>query len=235
MKVIDIGCGNGEVTFLVADLVGSSGTVLGIDRNEKAIADAIARAKDMGYSNVAFVRGDLSDPVSRIEESDVVVGRRVLMYLADPVSVIRRISGFLRPGGLCVFQESDSTMVPGKLAAMPLHDQVMNWIRKTVEREGADIRMGFHLPSVLRHAGIVVDHVRAEPVIQGEDTHYPLAFIVSSMLPRIVAHGVATESEIEVQTLEKRLNAERPADTVYISDMAFGIWGHKPLSDDTSA
>ena len=46
-----------------------------------------------------------------------------------------------------------------------------------------------------------------------------------------MAHGVANESDIEIQTLEKRLNAERSADTIYVSDMAFGIWGHKPSLD----
>ena len=180
MKVMDVGCGNGEVTFLVADLVGSSGMVLGIDRDEKAIAAAQARAKDVNYSNVAFAQHDLSDPISDVEGLDAVVGRRVLMYLTDPAPVIRRISHLLRPGGLCVFQESDSTMVPGRLMAMPLHDQVIGWIRETIELEGADIHMGFHLPSTFQRAGIVVDQVRAVPIIQGQDTHTRL---LSSSMP----------------------------------------------------
>ena len=104
------------------------------------------------------------------------------MYLPNPVDVIRRITTALRSGGVVVFQESDSTMVPGRLTPMPLHEQVNVWIWQTVEREGADIHMGFNLPFILEQAGLSVEHVRAEAVIQWQHTHYPLSTVVRAML-----------------------------------------------------
>ncbi len=48
------------------------------------------------------------------------------------------------------------------------------------------------------------------------------------MLPRIVGHGIATEAEIDVDTLEQRLIAEREqAGASYIGDMLFGAWATK--------
>ena len=232
MKVIDAGCGNGEVTFLVAKLVGPEGLVLGIDQDEQSVAAGKEGAAAFGYSNVRFMHADLSGALPDLARFDAAVGRRVLMYLPDPATAIRRLARALRPGGLLVFQESDSTMVPSRLNPLPLHDQVVGWIWKTVEREGANIHMGFNLPSVFQDAGVVAEHIRAESVIQGQGMHHPLAFIIRAMLPRITNHGVASESEIEIETLEQRLAAERPADVVYVSDTAFGGWGHTWLSED---
>lgn len=228
MNVVDIGCGNGEVTFLVARLVGKSGTVVGVDRDEHAIATAKKRAEELQCENVSFLQGDISGVIPASMQFDAAVGRRILMYLPDPVRTIQSIANVVRPGGILAFQESDATMVPSRLEAMPLHDQVVKWIWKTVEAEGANIHMGFNLPSVFAKAGIAASHIRAEPVIQGQGTHYPLAHIVRAMLPRMMKHRVVTESDIDMQTLEQRLADERAGDAVYISDMAFGIWGHKP-------
>ena len=227
MRVLDIGCGSGDVTFLVSDLTRDSGTVVGIDADQRAIVAAEALAESRHCSNVSFVQGDLSELIPEIGEFDAVVGRRILMYLPDPTEVIRRIAQAVRPGGVFVFQESDSTLVPGRTVSMPLHDRVVGWIWKTVECEGADIQMGFHLPGVMQNAGLVVDHIRAEPIIQGQGTHYPLHLVIQAMLPRITQRGVASEAEIDIETLERRLAAERTAGAVYVSDMAFGVWGHK--------
>jgi len=227
MKVLDIGCGNGEVSFLVSKLVGESGAIIGVDVNNQAIAMGRKRAEESKIGNVTFVEGQIPEAVSTLGQFDVVVGRRILMYLANPVETLKSIKKFIIPGGLLVFQESDSTMVPCSRASMPLHDQVVNWMWKTVEQEGADIHMGFNLPSLFNKVGISTDHIRAEPVIQGQGTHYSLTFIIKAMLPRITKHNIATEAEIDIDTLEQRLSDERTDDTVYISDMAFGIWGHK--------
>jgi len=228
MKVLDLGCGSGDVTFIVSELTGSSGAVVGIDADQHAIAAAQAQAKSRQCSNVSFIQGNIAELTAQPCEFDAVVGRRVLMYLPGPAEAIRRISQAVRPGGVFVFQESDSTLVPGRTLAMPLHDRVVGWIWTTVAREGADTHMGFHLPQAMTDAGVVVDHIRAEPIIQGQGTHHPLHRIVRAMLPRITKHGVASEAEIDIETLEQRLAAERPVGAVYVSDMAFGAWGHKP-------
>lgn len=228
MRVLDLGCGSGDVSFLLAKLVGEGGQVLGIDVDTKQLIAAHERARSQNFSNVFFVQGDFSGPLPEPAPFDAIVGRRVLMYLPSPVQVIRRVAASLRPGGIMVFQESDSTMVPGRLEPLPLHERVHGWIWQTVEREGADIHMGFHLPSVLEQAGLSVEHVRAEAVIQGQNTHYPLATIVRAMLPRILKQGVASESDIDIETLEQHLAAERiAANSVYVSDMAFGAWARK--------
>ena len=228
MRVLDVGCGSGEVSLILASMVGSSGEVLGIDRDEKSIVVARERVQGLNLSNVTFLKSELSEPLPEFGLFDAAVGRRILMYLPNPVDTIRHIKTALQPAGVLVFQESDSTMVPGRLKSLPLHEQVNDWIWRTVEREGANIHMGFDLPSTFEQAGLVVESIRAEAIIQGQNTHYPLATIVRAMLPRIIQHGVATETEIDIETLDQRLKEERPPSLVYVSDMTFGVWARKP-------
>ena len=229
MRVLDLGCGRGEVSLLLAKLVGGGGQVLGIDQDAQSLISARERVRDQNLSNVTFLQSDLSGPLPNLGPFDAAVGRRVLMYLPNPVDAIRCITAAVRTGGIVVFQEIDSTMAPGRLIPLPLHDQVNDWIWKTMEREGADTHMGFNLPSILDQAGLTVEHVRAEAVIQGQTTHYSLAFVVRAMLPRIFKQGVASEKDIDIETLEQRLTAERTeANSIYVSDMVFGAWARKP-------
>ncbi len=241
MRVLDVGCGYGLVSFLIARLIGPTGQVVGVDLDGAALAVARQRAGEQGLTNVSFIEGELGvlgepgalaggpDGPGGPAGFDAIVGRRVLMYVADRAAALRQLAAALRPGGVMVFQEADNTMVPASLAALPLQRQVHRWMWQTVEREGGTMHMGFELPGLLEAAGLVVEQVRAEAVVQTPGSHHGGARIIRAMLPRIVRHGVATEEELDVETLDARLIEERrAANALYIGDMAFGAWARKP-------
>ncbi|MGF6508549.1 methyltransferase domain-containing protein [Paraburkholderia sp. 32] len=230
MKVLDVGCGSGDVAFLLAQLVGASGTIVGVDHDPSALAVARQRTVADGAAIPTFVQCELLELPESLGLFDAIVGRRVLMYQADAVEAVRVLTRNLRPGGIILFQEHDTTMVPASLDAFPLHRQVTGWIQGMIEREGADLHVGFNLHRNLTQAGLVVEEVRAECLLQTPDRPYGLGHIVRACLPRIVAHGVATADEIGIETLQGRLDAERVESSgIYVGDMAFGAWAHKPL------
>lgn len=229
MRVIDVGCGRGDVSFLVTRLVREQGRVLGVDRDPRPLAVARERARELNIPGITFAEGDFCALSPEHGQFDGAVGRRVLMYQPDPVEAVRRLADALQPGGLVVFQEHDSSMVPASLTPLPLHERVHEWIWRTVEREGANIHMGFDLVSVLERAGLTVEQVRAEAIVQTPRAHHAMGSIVRAMLPRIVQQGVASEEEIIVDTLDQRLVEERQkANATYVGDMVFGAWARKP-------
>jgi len=61
MRVLDVGCGAGDVAFVTADLVGPEGSVVGVDRSPEALARARLRAEQRGLAQVQFVGGDIHD------------------------------------------------------------------------------------------------------------------------------------------------------------------------------
>lgn len=226
MRVVDLGCGTGIVTRLLADLVGESGHVLGVDRNAKALAKAAEMGTRAGLSNLTYLEQDLSSQLPGKQAFDAAVARRVLMYLSDPAKVLHQVTDALRPGGTAIFQEMDASMTPARTAPYPLHDQVNAWIWATVRGEGANTSMGLELAPLLERCGLSVQHVRAEAEIEGH--HGSMASIVAAILPRILEHTSATQSSIALDTLETRLMEERKASgSVYVRNMTFGVWATK--------
>src|SRR5262245_3367828 len=59
MRILDAGCGAGDVSFLAASLVGAEGRVHGVDRSPEAIALAQQRAESAQLENVSFEVADL--------------------------------------------------------------------------------------------------------------------------------------------------------------------------------
>lgn len=88
MRVIDLGSGAGDMSFVVADVVGASGEVVGLERAPEAIAEATVRAERLHLANVRFVQGDIHN---QFDEGgfDALVRRLVLMYVADPSAVLK--------------------------------------------------------------------------------------------------------------------------------------------------
>ena len=83
MRVLDVGSGAGDVAFLVADLVGDSGDVVGVDRAPNALASAKARADAQSRRNVFFREGDPAQ-MSFDRPFDAVVGRYVCSFSPIP-------------------------------------------------------------------------------------------------------------------------------------------------------
>src|SRR6266853_6396368 len=88
MKVLDMGSGAGDVAFLAGELVGPRGMVVGVEHDLPLLETARARACAAGMIQVSFVVGDLHN-VALASDFDAVIGRNILLYLTDPVALLR--------------------------------------------------------------------------------------------------------------------------------------------------
>ncbi len=97
-RVVDLGCGFGDTTQRLAELVGADGDALGIDVSEPFIDLASKEAEEAGAANVRFAVGDVQ--VTEFEESfDYAFSRMGLMFCANPVQALRNVCKALTPGG----------------------------------------------------------------------------------------------------------------------------------------
>lgn len=97
-RCIDIGCGFGDTTRRLAELVGAEGFALGTDSSPRFIEDARREADEAGIDNVAFEVADAQtaawDPTH-----DYAFSRMGTQFFAAPVPAMRAIRGALKPGG----------------------------------------------------------------------------------------------------------------------------------------
>jgi SAM-dependent methyltransferase len=231
MRVLDLGCGAGDVSFLAAELVGPTGSVVGIDVDPGVLAVARARANERGLTWVKFEERAV-DTFTTTELFDAVVGRFVLIYQADPVATLRHVSRLVRTGGLVVMQEPDFRVGIATVPTVALWQHVQHWIAETFRRGGVHYDIGGRLYHVFRLAGLpgpaLLEHISAG----GGATMRPFcensAEIVRSLLPRIEQFGIATATEVQVETLADRLEHETCAAECQITYIPIvGAWTAK--------
>jgi SAM-dependent methyltransferase len=166
MKVLDLGSGAGDVAFLAAGLVGPTGRVVGVDLDPAVVATARARAGTAGLTQVSFIAGDIRE-VELQHDFDAVVGRFVLMYLADPIAGLRAALSALRDDGRAAFYEANMGAAVTSFPVSPLHQLLGRCVNETCVRGGVELAMGTKLYQVFLAAGMEAPQLCSEALIGG--------------------------------------------------------------------
>jgi len=229
MRILDVGCGAGDVTFLAADLVGASGEVVGIDHATAAVEWAKARSQRHNAKNVQFLEGD----PTRMEfagQFDAVVGRFVLMYYSDPIAALRKLTRHVRTDGLIIFQEFDMDNARTYPPAQTL-DRILAWMRQAFDATGAHTQLGLELFPMFLAAGLPTPSLRVDALIAG-GLEFPCEILVAlmrSLLPVMEELEIASASDVELPTLAERMRNEVVACRGVIRSPALiGAWSRKP-------
>ena len=145
-KCVDVGAGGGDVSVALAEVVGKDGRVYAVDSDPTA-RDEVARAAAAHAQVIAITQAgeDLLLP----ERVDLAFCRFLLMYVSDPVLVIRRMGAAVRPGGWVVTQEpvTSAGRIDGRPFSMP-------------DAPRPDV--GAQPPALVREAGLEVVDAWAE-------------------------------------------------------------------------
>uniref|UniRef100_UPI0039B7613B class I SAM-dependent methyltransferase n=1 Tax=Streptomyces iranensis TaxID=576784 RepID=UPI0039B7613B len=158
MRVLDVGCGAGDVSMLLAESVGPNGAVIGVDMNP-TILESAAPATDAGLTNVSYLEADLTD-LRLDEQVDAVVGRLILLHLEKPAATIRALSRLVRTGGVVSFQERDLTRTRS-VPPTPVVTRSMGWMIDALRAAGLTPDLGEQTASILRDAGLSVEGAAA--------------------------------------------------------------------------
>jgi ubiquinone/menaquinone biosynthesis C-methylase UbiE len=100
-RALDVGCGFGDTALKLAERVGPTGSVVGIDCCDAFLDYGRAEVRARNLTNVTFVRGDaeIALPTSQF---DFVFARFGTMFFANPVAGLRNMRRALKPGGRMV-------------------------------------------------------------------------------------------------------------------------------------
>ena len=211
MRVLEIGSGAGDVALTLAELVGPTGQVIGVDVNASILDTARQRAANVGMQNVEFIAGD-ARRLAFADKFDAIVGRFVLMYMVEPGNAFAKLITHLKPDGIAAFQEPEYTLYPAFLHPdTPLMNQLIRWILDVFTHSGAHLDMGIGLYRAFVDAGLPPPTMHFEAPIGAAETwagYRYMATIFQSLLPLLEKYGLATAKQVDVDTLAVRLREE---------------------------
>jgi ubiquinone/menaquinone biosynthesis C-methylase UbiE len=230
MRVLDVGCGAGDVSLLAASLVGPSGSVTGVDMNADAVQFTRARIERAKIPNITIEAGDITK-LPYAAEFDAVIGRLVLLYLGDQVGAVKAFRNYVKPGGLIYFQEF---CPPGVMSVPPIrtYEKARHYIEETFARAKITLYTGMHLAGMYREAGLPAPAMLGMSRVEsGPDSpaYEYMAQTVRSLLPLIEKTGVATAAEIQIDTLASRMREEAVASnaTLHLPEL-IACWTRVP-------
>ena len=102
-RCLDIGCGCGQSSLELADRIGRTGRVVGLDISRPMLEVARGRAAKAGLSGVQFVEADAQTYAFEPAAFDLLYSRFGVMFFADPAAAFANLGTALRPGGRLAF------------------------------------------------------------------------------------------------------------------------------------
>jgi hypothetical protein len=188
-----------------------------------------SRVAEAGLHNVRFTQSDVNQIVSD-KPFDAAVGRFILQFLPEPVTVLRSLAGLVRPGGVLSFQEVSYAPFLLLCSHLPLWSAAASLIHETIQRSGAHTEIGLAQFRFFQEAGLPVPTMRMEMLL-GSDPDFTrwIYDLLCSLRPQIQRLNLSVDKLGNFATLPERLQAEVAASKTVVPFVALvGAWSRKP-------
>jgi ubiquinone/menaquinone biosynthesis C-methylase UbiE len=229
MSCLNVGSGPGSVMRLMADRVGPSGRVTGLEVDGRLGTQALADLQAEGGADFRVIAANVTE-VDEIDGApfDLTYCRLFLMHMQDPVAILEKMLAWTKPGGVVAAQEFDF----GAIAIEPLCRAMSEFNRLfegVFRGQGRNLRAGRQLPAQFEAAGIgAPDGTLAEvKYIPLSDMAAMLIGIYQGLFASAVDLGIAEHARAEAF---KQDMAEAAADGRYYCLTPILIGGWKRVS-----
>jgi SAM-dependent methyltransferase len=201
MRVLDLGCGAGDVAMLGAELVGPQGSVVGIDRSQEVLNVAKEPARE----------GGLRQSDRRVFSPRTLRSRNRpihLIHQSEPVTLLRNAARLVRPGGALAFHEVRVSDDTGSFPHVPLWDVTVSLIRTALQSSLQNYYAADRFVEHFSDAGLPCPHLFCEKLVGGSadsPLYGSLAELLQSLQPRLDRMRIVLGDTFTMESLESRL------------------------------
>jgi len=231
MHVLELGCGIGEVSLIVARLVGPHGHVHCIDIDGDSLEIARGRIGSAAHNHVTFEQIEVMQHTPA-GPYDAVVGRHILLHTPDALAALQKAVSMVHAGGLIAFQEHDISFHLRGYPELPLTVSTLELMIEFWQRAVPRPNIGAQLFWLMQEAGLPPPECRAESVMDGgpySPVYEWIAETMRSLLPRMEALGITGAATLNLDTLAQQLRQEAVDKRgVFISAPLIGAFARKP-------
>ena len=226
-RAIDPGCGLLGITDRLAERVGPSGEVVGIELEPRFVAMANAILAERGFANVKVMSGDATATGLPGGTFQCVHERLLLIVLPKPENAIAEMVRLAEPGGAIAVEEVDIcswVCEPPHPAWAPL----IAAFEQVYTRDGKNVRIGRRLPGLLRAAGLENVRYKAHAQLNrpGDVHQTQLLVFVKLFWQKIIEAGLFKDDELTALCRELEGHLADPG-TLVVSPLLFQAWGTK--------
>jgi ubiquinone/menaquinone biosynthesis C-methylase UbiE len=227
-RVLDVGCGPVGILALLAEKVGPTGEVVGLERERPFVELARYEIERLGLQNVRVIEADALKSGLESESFDLVHERLVLVNVPEREALLAEMLRLTAPGGSVALEDIDNV----SWLCEPGHsswDALLSAFHVAFRAGGGDPFVGRRLPALLRgtKARDVQARLWAELPQTGQYRRTHLISLVGSMRDRILQMKLMSERDIDAHR-EALLEHLADPNTVVIEKLLMQCWGQKP-------
>jgi ubiquinone/menaquinone biosynthesis C-methylase UbiE len=226
MRCLDVGCGAGSVTRILAEMVGKKGRVTGTDVEEKYLQYC---RNYRSQPNMNFMQDDISNSRLAKESFDAIYSRFMFVHLKDARKAIHSMKQLVKKGGSIIIEELDHA--PDSWLCYP-ESQSVSTLREIyvtlVKKAGGDPFAGRKIYSLMVEESLNAGVECNSPcLLMGHEPYNTLGWrIAESLKPQIQSYGLLSEQEYgKLHSQLKRLSTDKKSFITYAR--FFSIIGRK--------
>src|SRR6266487_5502013 len=194
-RVLDLGAGPGYATIDLAEIVGSGGEVVALERSHNFVRALKETCRARSLPNVKIHELDLMTDDLPKGDYDFSWCRWVVSFVSDPALLIKKLAGVMQKGSIAIFHEYGHYETWRFLPRLPMQERFREHVIATWRESGGEPDGAARLPELLSENRFAIRSSRPHVFcLQPRDYmwQWPATFI-ETYLPRLIEVGQIDE------------------------------------------